>query len=195
VDAGPPPDGLVIAEVYGGGGNTGALFTHDYVVLFNRGTQAAGLGGLVLQYASATGAFGSQYINLPPVTVQPGQYFLIQLSPGTTGAGAPLPTPDFSASLALGADRGKVALVPVASILSGCGEAATPCSLTNVLDFVGFGTTSSQYEGASPTPNLSATKAAIRKGGGCVDTDDNGADFVTDAPTPRNTQTSFTSCS
>ena len=35
--------GLVIAEVYGGGGNSTAVLDHDYVVLFNRGTSAVSL--------------------------------------------------------------------------------------------------------------------------------------------------------
>ncbi len=29
---------LVISQVYGGGGNTGAQYTHDFVELFNRGS-------------------------------------------------------------------------------------------------------------------------------------------------------------
>jgi hypothetical protein len=48
---------IVIAEVYGGGGNNSALYTHDFVVLFNRGSAAASLNGLYLQYASAGSAF------------------------------------------------------------------------------------------------------------------------------------------
>jgi uncharacterized protein len=31
------PD-IVISQVYGGGGNSGAQYTHDFVELFNRGT-------------------------------------------------------------------------------------------------------------------------------------------------------------
>src|SRR5262245_4880264 len=48
------PD-LVISQVYGGGGNAGALYTHDFIELFNRGTTAVSLSGMSLQYASATG--------------------------------------------------------------------------------------------------------------------------------------------
>ena len=29
---------IVISQVYGGGGNTGAPYTHDFIELFNRGT-------------------------------------------------------------------------------------------------------------------------------------------------------------
>ena len=39
------PD-LVISQVYGGGGNGGAPYTHDFIELFNRGTTAVSLSGL-----------------------------------------------------------------------------------------------------------------------------------------------------
>ena len=55
------PD-LVISQVYGGGGNTGAPFTNDFVELFNRGSAPASLSGMSIQYTSAagTGNFGSE---------------------------------------------------------------------------------------------------------------------------------------
>jgi len=28
---------IVVSQVYGGGGNTGATYTHDFIELFNRG--------------------------------------------------------------------------------------------------------------------------------------------------------------
>ena len=45
-----------------------------------------------------------------------------------------------------------------------------------------------------PTPALSNTTAAIRKGDGCIDTDDNDADFDVAAPSPRNTATAPALC-
>src|SRR5262249_18608612 len=41
---------------------------------------------------------------------------------------------------------------------------------------------------------LSITTAAIRNGGGCVDTDNNQADFAIAAPAPRNSSTPTNSC-
>jgi uncharacterized protein len=81
------PD-LVISQVYGGGGNSGATYTHDFIEIFNRGTAPASLAGMSLQYASATGTgnFGSsttQLTELPDVTIQPGQYFLVQEAQGS----------------------------------------------------------------------------------------------------------------
>ena len=46
---------LVISQVYGGGGNSGAPYKNDFVELFNRGSAAVSLDGLSVQYASATG--------------------------------------------------------------------------------------------------------------------------------------------
>ena len=47
--------GVVISQVYGAGGNASAVYTNDYVELFNRGTADVALDGCSLQYASATG--------------------------------------------------------------------------------------------------------------------------------------------
>src|SRR5688500_17329353 len=69
---------IVISQVYGAGGNSGATLTHDYIELFNRGNTAVSLAGWSLQYASATGTgnFGAnsgQLTELPDVTLNPGQ--------------------------------------------------------------------------------------------------------------------------
>src|SRR4028118_1862662 len=87
---------VVISQVYGGGGNTGAPYTHDFIELFNAGPNPTSLNGLSLQYASAngTGNFGAntgQLTELPNVTIAPGQYFLVQEAGGTTGAALPNP--------------------------------------------------------------------------------------------------------
>ena len=44
---------LVVAEVYAAGGNSGAVYTNDYVELFNRGASPVAIDGWTLQYASA----------------------------------------------------------------------------------------------------------------------------------------------
>ena len=38
-------DGVVISQIYGGGGNSGATFTHDFVELFNPGPDPVVLTG------------------------------------------------------------------------------------------------------------------------------------------------------
>ncbi|MFO0571644.1 MAG: lamin tail domain-containing protein, partial [Polyangiaceae bacterium] len=181
--------GLVIAEVYGGGGNANATYTHDYVVLFNRGTTSVSLNGLYLQYAATGSAFtynaaadaGTQdIVALPNVSVAPGKYFLVQLN-SNAAVGAALPTPDASATyIALAAANGKVALV--SQPLNACGTTATPCATTNIVDFVGYGS-AQQFEGSGAVGARSATTAGKRKAGGCTETDNNAQDFEVGAPT------------
>ena len=47
--------GVVVSQLYGGGGNAGATFRNDYVELFNGGDTAADLSGWTVQYATAAG--------------------------------------------------------------------------------------------------------------------------------------------
>ena len=50
-------------------------------------------------------------------------------------------------------------------------------SAATVVDFVGYGPATNCFEGAAPAPALTNTTAAFRAGDGCVDTDNNAADF------------------
>src|SRR5687768_3372234 len=148
---------IVISQVYGAGGNSGALRTHDYVELFNRGAVPVSIAGWSIQYTSAagTGNFGSgasQITELPAATINPGQYYLVQEAGGTTGA--PLPTADHAdpTPIAMAAGAGKVALVSDAVSL-GCNGGSTPCSgaqLSRIVDLVGYGA-ANFFEGSGPT--------------------------------------------
>jgi hypothetical protein len=176
--------GLVISQVYGGGGNSGAPLTNDYVELFNRGTADVSLTGLSIQYASAAGATWTA-LSLGSATVAPGKYFLIQLAGGATGSA--LPTPDLSSTtINMSGTAGKVALVngtTAISCVAGSDAGVPPCSgLASIIDLVGYGTTASDYEGTAAAPVLSNTKAGVRAGGGCTDTDNNTADFAAVTP-------------
>src|SRR5688500_4990048 len=87
---------IVISQIYGGGGNGAtSQFSHDFVVLFNRGASPVSLGGWSTQYASAGGV---EWLVTPlsSVTLQPGQYYLIQYASGGNN-GAALPPPDLIA--------------------------------------------------------------------------------------------------
>ncbi|NBO66266.1 MAG: lamin tail domain-containing protein, partial [Acidobacteria bacterium] len=50
-----PAKSVVIAQIYGGGGNSGALWRHDFIELYNAGGTTVDLSGWSLHYASATG--------------------------------------------------------------------------------------------------------------------------------------------
>ncbi len=197
----PYANNLRISQVYGGGGNSGAPYTHDFIEIFNSGSTAISLNGLSLQYASATGTgnFGNssnQLTELPDVTLQPGQYFLVQQATGGSN-GSPLPTPDHTdpTPINMSATEGKVALVTGTSSL-GCNGGSTPCNeaqLARIIDLIGYGT-ANFYEGASAAPGLNNTTAALRNAGGCRDTNNNNADFTAAAPAPRNTSSSLNKC-
>ena len=192
---------IVISQVYGGGGNSGAVYTNDFIELFNRGTSAVSLAGWSLQYASATGtgAFGSsstQLTELPDVLVQPGQYYLVQEAAGSTPV-APLPTPDLidTTAINLSGTGGKVALVSQSASL-GCNGYSTPCSpeqLALIIDLVGWGT-ANFYEGSAAAPATTNATAVLRNNGGCADTDQNNLDFAVGAPLPRNSAATLNPC-
>lgn len=75
---------VVISQVYGGGGNTGATYKNDFIELFNRGSTPVSLNGMSVQYASSTGSTW-QKTNLSNVTLAPGQYYLVQEAVGAGG--------------------------------------------------------------------------------------------------------------
>jgi predicted extracellular nuclease len=173
------PSGIVISQVYGGGGNSGATFRNDFIELFNASDTVVSLAGWSVQYASSAGT--SWQITPLTGSISPGSFYLVRQAAGTGGT-VDLPTPDATGSIAMSATAGKVALVNATTSLnpsSGCPRAAS------VQDFVGFGTAANCSETA-PTATLSNTTAAIRRGAGTIDTDNNASDFVTGTPTPRN---------
>jgi DNA/RNA endonuclease G (NUC1) len=181
---------IVISQFYGGGGLAGAQYTHDFVELYNRGTAPVSLSGWSVQYGSSTGTNWLPAFPLPDVSLQPGQYFLMQFA--SNGAiGSALPTPDFIVPILqpegfipnLSSSNGKLALVNNSTRLT---AAACPTG-ASVIDYLGYG--SANCSETAPTPALSATTAGIRKNGGNTDTDNNNADFVIGTPMPRNTGT------
>ncbi len=191
---------IVISQVYGGGGNSGATYTHDFVELFNRGTTTVSVAGWSIQYTSATGTgnFGSSSTQLTPLSgsLAPGQYLLIQEAQGSGGTTA-LPTPDVTDAtpINMSGTGGKVALVNTTTPL-GCNGNSTPCSpaaLATIVDLVGWDG-ANFFEGSAAAPATTNTTAVLRAGNGCTDTDQNGADFSASAPTPRNSASPLNPC-
>jgi hypothetical protein len=181
--------GVVISQVYGGGGNSGAQWKNDFIELKNLGNTAVSLTGWSVQYVSAAGTGTWAVTNLSG-TLQPGAYYLVQEAAGAGGQPA-LPTPDAIGTIAMSANAGKVALVNNTTALTGSGCPIGP----SVVDLVGFGSTANCSEGSVPTATLANNTAALRAGFSCADTNNNGADFAIGAPTPRNSSTSSRSCS
>ncbi|MFS0918070.1 chitobiase/beta-hexosaminidase C-terminal domain-containing protein [Brevibacillus sp. 179-C 1.1 NHS] len=182
-------DHVVISEVYGGGGNSGAHFKNDFIELYNPTDTAVSLGGWSVQYASATGTSWNQ-TNLTG-SIAPYGFYLIQQAAGTGGV-ADLPAPEATGTLAMSGTQGKVALVSHTTPLIGTDVS----SQSGVVDMVGYGGATT-HEGSSPAPATSNSTSAQRisdasgmvpNGGNGWDTNNNGDDFITGTPTPKNTQ-------
>ena len=176
---------IVISQVYGGGGNTGALYRNDFIELFNRGASPVNLSNWSVQYGAAANTSWS-VTALPAIDLQPGQYLLVQQAKGAGGT-QDLPTPDASGSLTMSGTTGKV-------LLSNSKTAQVGASPTGaaVIDLVGFGTANGFEGNLAPAP--SNTLSIARANGGCSDTDDNGMDFASGSVTPRNTASPRNAC-
>ncbi len=195
---------IVISQAYSGGGSSGSTTTYmnDYVELKNIAATPQSLNGLSLMYGSATGQFGSSSGNifaLPNVTLQPGQYYLIQLGPtGTGGSSFPVAVDAMTINLNMAAGSGKVALTNGLAANS-CGATATPCTLPNaqIVDLVSWGTANNAEGGAATNGGaaLTSSQGNVRKGAGCTETDNNNNDFdVISAPVPRNSLSTLNPC-
>jgi uncharacterized protein len=178
--------GVVISQVYGGGGNNGATYRNDFIELFNGSSNAVTIAGWSVQYAAAGGT--AWQLTLLSGTMQPGQYYLVQESSGGSN-GTNLPSADRVGNISMSGTAGKVALVSNSvALLGDC-----PIPETAIIDFVGYGTTASCAEGGRAPTHTSSTSLQ-RVFAGCVDTDDNGADFFTASVTPRNSASAPHDC-
>lgn len=184
----PLSENVVISQVYGGGGNSGAVFRNDFVELYNRGNSTVNLSGWAIQYASPAGS-SWQKTDLTG-TIAPGQYFLIQQASGGSN-GEPLPKADAAGTISMAATAGKVVLTNNnASIASGvvCPSGAL------IVDLVGYGGNANCFEGAGPAPAIGSSMAAVRADGGCKETDNNSSDFTSSTVKPRNSSSPASAC-
>jgi 2',3'-cyclic-nucleotide 2'-phosphodiesterase/3'-nucleotidase/5'-nucleotidase len=161
---------IVISQVYGGGGNSGATYKNDFIELYNPTDGDLDLAGLRVRYASATGAFPTSFTETNSTaligTIKAKGYYLVQEAAGNGGT-VDLPAPDQTGSIPMGGAAGKVDLIKITD------------GAIEVIDLV-------TYSG------LGATTAAIRKPapGATLDSrgldTDSANDFEVLAPAPRN---------
>lgn len=180
------PSGVVISQVYGGGGNAGTVYKQDFIELFNAGAAPVALGGWSVQYASATGSSWSLTAIPAGVMLQPGQYYLIRQAAGTGGT-TDVPGDLLTGTIAMSGTTGKVALVRTATALSGTAP-------TGAEDLIAWGPTATGAEGGTPAAALTNTTAHLRASNGCTDTDRNANDFTAGTPAPRNGSSPLNVC-
>ncbi|WP_041631884.1 ExeM/NucH family extracellular endonuclease [Corynebacterium maris] len=164
------PDGsdVVISEVYSAGGNGGSVFANDFVELYNPTDDVIDLADHTLTRYSASGNPQNDVVTLTGA-IPAGGHYLVQTAAGNNDTGA-LPTPDFDA----GDDLGFGARTAAAELKDDAGT---------TIDLLGWGAIDVAEGAAAASPNADQSVQRIPVE---VDTDDNAADFIVDAPTPTN---------
>jgi predicted extracellular nuclease len=177
-----PSSGPVIAEVYGGGGNSGATLTHDFVELATVG-EATDLTGWSVQYLPAQPSPTSRWQATELTgTVQPGGRYLVRAAQGNGGSAA-LPEADATGTMNLSGSQGTVALVRGTEPLT-CLTAADCAAEARIVDLVGYG--DAVVREGEPAPETS-NRTSVARAAQPADTDSNAADFTEGTPSPTNT--------
>ena len=177
-----PSTTLVVNEVYGGGGNSGATLKNDFIELYNAGGTAASLTGYSVQYLSGSPSASTKWsVDTLTGSIPAGKTFLVQEAAGSGGTDNG-PTPDDTGSLALSGTSGTVALAHSTDALT-CVTSADCAGDATITDLVGYGTAAATvHEGTASAPAPSNTTSVSRTGG--KDTDQNGTDFTVGTPSP-----------
>ncbi|MDX3264730.1 lamin tail domain-containing protein [Streptomyces sp. MI02-2A] len=177
-----PSSDAAISEVYGGGGNSGASYTNDFIELGNGATAPFDLSGWSVQYLPGSPSATSKWQVTPLAGAIPaGGTYLVQEAKGSAGD-TPLPSPDATGTISMSATTGSVALVHSTTALT-CLTAADCAADGTIKDLVGFGTAVVR-EGTPATGAGNTT--SVSRNTTYTDTDDNSVDLTGSAPNPRN---------
>jgi predicted extracellular nuclease len=174
-----------ISQVYGAGGNSSSTYGCDFIELFNASAAPVELQGWSVQYHN-----GASWAAITPGVIKiPASGYFLLAKPPCNGSGRPsVPPPDFATgTISLSSTSGRAALVRNEETIKNSSD-------PDIADLVGYGNVP-EYEGSGAAPTLGATTSAQRKGGGCVDSDDNRADFEALTPLARNSSSPTRACS
>lgn len=159
-----PSKSVVINEVYGGGGNSGATYKQDFIELYNLSSEPVSLDGWVLNGQSTGGSAYTPSTTLSG-TIQPGDYFLVSQATGNDGTQDV--DADLAGAMAIGAKGAAIELVNADG---------------TVIDLVGWGG-AKKFEGKAAAGTKNDTSIARKDPK--VDTDNNADDFSAGEPTPQ----------
>ena len=185
------PD-VIITEVFGGGGNSGAPYSNDYIELYNTTDNPVDIGGWSVQYYTKAGdGESSNIIEIPAdMSIPARSHFLIQ---GASGGeyGDQLFTPDVESTVNFAADGGKVILYTVNTP-----QTIDKSMISSIIenqyfkDYLPFGKEPLPIWGSAMTANPSKTRSAGRKkeNNVYVYTQNIGDDFETQVPSPQGTE-------
>jgi hypothetical protein len=178
---------VVVSQIYGGGGNNGGVFRNDLVELFNRSNAPVDITGWSVQYASGSSPTGFIQKTDLAGTIPAGGYYLVQEAQGADGSQPPLPAADATGTIPMGATAGRIALVNDSVLID------LNCFAATVVDLVGYGNVFC-WDGVVHAPTATNSVAEFRRDDGCFDTNNNGIDFFTATPAPRNSASPIHLC-
>ncbi len=201
---------IVITQIYGGGGNSGAIYNTDFVELYNNTSTSIDLSTYSLQYGSKASVAAFAVSKLSG-TIASGSYFLVKEQTNNPAVGATF-TADLDLSggaansaaaggFGIGATGGQLALVSNSTAINSTtntlpsGDVTSAETANGIVDFVGFAgpsPTTTRYEGLNASAAPSSTTSvfrAINPLGGFLDTNNNNLDFSVSGPTIRNSST------
>ena len=168
---------ITISEVYGGGGNSGATLTNDFIELHNRTAARDRRHGLVgaVRVCGRHDVAGDR-------AVRHDRGGRLLPRPGGRGRRRHHAAADARRDRL---DRDERDRRQGRAGHDGDGAHRADCPLASTPRLRRL-RTANCFEGTGPTGALSNTTAAIRAGNGNTDTDNNAADFTVGAPAPQN---------
>lgn len=166
---------VMIYAVYGAGGNSGATYTNDFVILYNSSSVDFDLTGWTIQQAAGNTSTNNNVSNVAPLsgTISAYGFYVILCASQNVEVGDALP---FASNADCTANNINLAASNFQLFLSTTSKKLTPSiyATGNYVDMVGAGTaTNKEGSAVAPAPD----KASYIKRKDLVDTNDNGIDF------------------
>ncbi len=180
------PPNVIITEVYGGGGNTGAPFKNDFIELYNTTDAAVNVGGWSVQYYASTGISANVTAIPEGKTIPAKTHFLIAGSGGDNGS--ELPTPDATGTVGMSSTAGKVVLYTVieAQALTNATDINLITGNASFKDYASYGAATPVW-GSALGATANSTSASRKMFGEAYSYTQNiGFDFQVTTPSPQN---------